>query len=61
MDINQIKALPESERILTLQNFIEKVGPESNYIPLNLVSPSELAGLTLAEERTLRLYATDLV
>ena len=55
--------LPEEQRLLTMDNYIEKVLPYSQgiYVPVTMITPSELEGLTLEQEREVRIYACDIV
>jgi hypothetical protein len=53
------QGLTEQERKLTVQNYVDFLAPSTDddiYLPFNTLTPSELAGMSQAQERLLRKY-----
>ena len=64
--IDRALAVPQSERILTIRNYLEYIcddieSENAIYIPINTLTPSELEGLTLYQERKLRVYGCEVI
>ena len=58
--------LAVEERQLTLQNYVEFIMPSDEcenviYIPVNTLTPSELQGMSLLDERLLRQYGCTII
>lgn len=58
--------LPEEERMLTIRNYLEYICDDFDrdnamFIPINTITPSELQGLSLEDERKLRVYGCELI
>ena len=59
-------SIAESDRLLTIRNYLEFIcddfdGDNAMFIPINTVTPSEIEGLPLEEERKLRIYGCELI
>ena len=64
--LDRVLQIPKDERRLTQRNYLEYICDDLNsensiYIPINTVTPSELEGFTLDEERRFRVYGCELI
>lgn len=65
--LERAQLLPPEDRILNVRNYLEFISEDLEntqaaiYIPINTVSPSELEGISLEDERRLRVYACEII
>lgn len=65
-DLEQAQSLSPEERVLTVRNYLDYICDDletenSIYLPVNTVTPSENDGITLQNERRLRVYGCELI
>ena len=62
--INKVKAMDHEDKIFTIKNYLEYIWDGKNnaiYIPVNIITPSEIEGLTLEDERKIRIYGCEFI
>lgn len=62
--IDKVKAMDLEDKILTVKNYLDYIWNGNNngiYLPVNIITPSEIEGLTLEEERMIRIYGCEFI